>query len=327
MPLQPAELVSEILATLADAQARNEADQTEMILDDVRLLPGDIPGLRMANRAAILHAYPTTATTWQIDGWVPDTGDTGLRTLALGVAEQALPATLRYTTEVRSRLLEQAARDGEQAAAQRAGFVVAHIIQLSHELSAAPIRAALDGLTRRTPGLEVHRHTGTRPLSGFTGTWHGYPFTFRYSYGTVVLEVAAPGSDAPLWRTETHHEDLAQTTETMTAFDVVRLFADAAGALIRAPFRYHYRATLEVPGYHPAATVDLPPFWADTRAEALAAHDVALSAAPAILAHQAGGFLSLTADQVAALPVDVTLCGQDTRVFPATEPPFTVHPA
>jgi hypothetical protein len=185
-----------------------------------------IDDLYLAVRA---EATPTGSDSWSVTVWtaaVERDGD--ITTLALAVARAGLPAELSVTV---TRADVEAEID-EPDAPTPAGYQRALWRVFRKAMSQARAQADTAGLRARIPGLHVVSLGGSHPFQA-DGTWHGYPFYFRFRYGTARLDVGRPATGGvPLWTAETDFEGYWGAGD-LTIEEFTTLFCQLGASLSR----------------------------------------------------------------------------------------------
>jgi hypothetical protein len=259
----------------------------------------------------LLRAEPTAEQVWLVQMWAtPTTAGVSLGYQGAGRREMvtlALPV-LALDNATRTELVTPSS-DADQVDQL---FVTA----LRDAANRTRDQVTLAPLLARVPGLQVHTFGGAMPVQA-EGTWHGYPFYFRYRRGYATLELGAPvpgdqqdGRDpvrVPLWSAEVAYGDRLQGVLTEAEF--ADLFCQVAGRLRRADFAFRFYPAGHVgrrlgpeDGYDPARVVVRAPTLLD--AQRLLRTD------------------PMWADrEFEEIPVEL-----DNRVFPEEAPDFTVLP-
>lgn len=267
---------------------------TSMFLNptDTCLLP-DRSGARFVwpRWGLLAHLRPTGRRHWSIALWVvPAVGsDFDLTRLALTVAEAGAP---HATADVD---IPAEAFDGP------VGPGDVHYAFLRERLYEMQLQVQLRPLIDRVPGLLVLDAGGAMPFQAH-GTWHGYPFYFRYRSGHASLDISDDLDTVfttPFWSASCRYGDEHDGSLNMDEF--TDLFIQLGAQLARAPFAYHFPDRDQASD----ATLGGALVWAHSLAEACRSLRTEVD----------------DPDRFVPVPSN-----RDTRSFPPADPVFVVLP-
>lgn len=279
-------------ALAADLVAAAEGSNSMFLSPtDVALLP-DRSGARLAWPlwGLLAHLVPSDLRHWRVAVWVVSTArDLELTRLALTVAETSAP---HATADV------MIPEDAFETSLDPAGV---HYWYLRERMYEMQLGVQLQPLTSRVPGLVVTDAGGAMPFQAH-GTWHGYPFYFRYRSGHASLDISTDQDtvfSTPYWSAGCQYGDDYDGSLNMDEF--IELFTRLGSQLVRAPFAYHFpdRDEAEDPARGGAWV------WGHTLAEACRSLRTEVD------------------DPDRFLP---TPSNRDTRAFPPAGPQFVVLP-